>query len=83
VVRAEHSLQFSEVCARLLFPRKAKGRLAYGAVCCHKFKPRNMTDDIFLAQILGHNLLGPNAALSVGQSYPGGAGDAKIRDFAN
>jgi hypothetical protein len=28
-----------------------------------------MTDDIFLAQILGHKLLGPNAALSVGQSY--------------
>jgi hypothetical protein len=24
---------------------------------------------IFLAQILGHKLLGPNAALSVGQSY--------------
>jgi hypothetical protein len=28
-----------------------------------------MTDDIFLAQILGHKLLGSNAALSVGQSY--------------
>jgi hypothetical protein len=28
-----------------------------------------MTDDIFLAQILGHKLLGPNASLSVGQSY--------------
>ena len=24
---------------------------------------------IFLAQILGHKLLGPNASLSVGQSY--------------
>jgi hypothetical protein len=28
-----------------------------------------MTGDIFLAQILGHKLLGPNASLSVGQSY--------------
>jgi hypothetical protein len=28
-----------------------------------------MTDDIFLAQILGHKLPGPDAALSVGQSY--------------
>ena len=28
-------------------------RSAYGAICCHKFKPRNQTDDIFLAQILG------------------------------
>jgi hypothetical protein len=44
-------------------------RSAYGAVCCHKFKPKNITDDIFLAQILGHKLLGPNAFLSVGQSY--------------
>jgi hypothetical protein len=43
-------------------------RSAYGAVCCHKFKPKNQTDDI-LAQILGHKLLGPNASLSVGQSY--------------
>jgi hypothetical protein len=33
-------------------------RSAYGAICCHKFKPRNQTDDIFLAQILGHKLLG-------------------------
>jgi hypothetical protein len=41
----------------------------YGALCCHKFKPKNKTDDIFLAQILGHKLLGPNASLSVGQSY--------------
>jgi Telomere resolvase len=44
-------------------------RSAYGAICCHKFKPKNQTDDIFLAQILGHKLLGPNACLSVGQSY--------------
>jgi Telomere resolvase len=44
-------------------------RSAYGAVCCHKFKPKNMTDDIFLAQILGHKLLPGAAALSVGQSY--------------
>ena len=36
---------------------------------CHRFKPQNQTDDIFLAQILGHKLLGPNASLSVGQSY--------------
>jgi Telomere resolvase len=44
-------------------------RRAYGAICCHRFKPKNMTDDIFLAQILGHKLVGPNASLSVGQSY--------------
>jgi Telomere resolvase len=44
-------------------------RSAYGAICCHRFKPKNITDDIFLAQILGHKLLGPNASLSVGQSY--------------
>jgi hypothetical protein len=44
-------------------------RNAYGAICCHRFKPQNQTDDIFLAQILGHKLLGPNASLSVGQSY--------------
>jgi hypothetical protein len=36
---------------------------------CHRFKPPNQTDDIFLAQILGHKLLGPNASLFVGQSY--------------
>jgi hypothetical protein len=34
-------------------------------ICCHMFKPKNQTDDIFLA----HKLLGPNASLSVGQSY--------------
>ena len=44
-------------------------RSAYGAICCHRFKPKNQTDDIFLAQILGHKLFGPNASLSVGQSY--------------
>jgi hypothetical protein len=44
-------------------------RSAYAAICCHRFKPKNITDDIFLAQILGHKLLGPNASLSVGQSY--------------
>jgi len=44
-------------------------RSAYGAICCHRFKPQNQTDDIFLAQILGHKLLGPSASLSVGQSY--------------
>jgi hypothetical protein len=44
-------------------------RSAYGAICCHKFKPKNQTDDIFLVQIPGHKLLGPNASLSVGQSY--------------
>jgi hypothetical protein len=42
---------------------------AYGAICCHKFKPKNMTDDVFLAEILGHKLLGSNASLSIGQSY--------------
>jgi len=31
-------------------------RSAYGTICCHKFKPKNQTDDIFLAQILGHKL---------------------------
>ena len=30
-------------------------RSAYGAICCKRFKPQNMTDDIFLAQILGTN----------------------------
>ncbi len=44
-------------------------RSAYAAICYHRFKPPNQTDDIFLAQILGHKLLGPNASLSVGQSY--------------
>ena len=44
-------------------------RSAYGAICCHRFKPKNMTDDIFLAEILGHKLLPGSAALSVGQSY--------------
>ena len=44
-------------------------RSAYGAICCHKFKPQHQTADIFLAQILGHKLLGPNPSLSVGQSY--------------
>src|SRR6516225_9441963 len=44
-------------------------RSAYGAICCHLFKPKKQTDGIFLAQILGHKLLGPNASLSVGQSY--------------
>ena len=27
-------------------------RSAYGAICCHRFKPENQTEDIFLAQIL-------------------------------
>ena len=44
-------------------------RSAYAAICCQRFKPQNQTDDIFLAQMLGHKLLGPNASLSVGQSY--------------
>ena len=38
-------------------------------VCKYAALPKNMTVDIFLAQILGHKLLGPNAALSVGQSW--------------
>jgi telomere resolvase len=42
-------------------------RSAYAAICCHRFKPRNQTDDIFLAQILGHKLLGPNAASPSGR----------------
>jgi hypothetical protein len=32
-------------------------------------KPINMTEDIFIAEILGHKLLPSAAALSVGQSY--------------
>jgi hypothetical protein len=44
-------------------------RHAYAAICCHRFKPKNMTDDIFIADILGHKLLPGSAALSVGQSY--------------
>jgi telomere resolvase len=44
-------------------------RSAYSAICCQLFKPKNMTEDIFLAQILGHKLLPGAAALSVGQSY--------------
>src|SRR6201987_3152526 len=44
-------------------------RSAYGAICCHRFKPKNTTDDIFLAQIMGHKLLPGAAALSVGQSH--------------
>jgi hypothetical protein len=36
-------------------------RSAYGAICCQLFKPQNMTEDISLAQILGHKLL-PGAA---------------------
>ena len=50
-------------------PNTRKRVRTYGAICCHKFKPKNISDDIFLAQILGHKLLGPNASLSVGQSY--------------
>jgi Telomere resolvase len=44
-------------------------RSAYSAICCQKFKPQNMTDDIFISEILGHKLLPGAAALSVGQSY--------------
>ena len=44
-------------------------RSAYAAICCHRFKPKNMTDDIFIADILGHKLLPGSAALSVGQSH--------------
>jgi hypothetical protein len=28
-------------------------------------KPKNITDDIFLAQILGHKLLGPNSTFPI------------------
>jgi hypothetical protein len=44
-------------------------RSAYAAICCHRFKPKNMTEDIFIAEILGHKLLPGATALSVGQSY--------------
>ena len=52
-----------------LFWKPGHLRSAYAGVCCHRFKPKNMTDDIFLAEILGHKLLPGAAALSVGQSY--------------
>jgi telomere resolvase len=29
-------------------------RSAYGAICCHKFKPKNITDDYLPRSILGH-----------------------------
>jgi predicted ATP-dependent serine protease len=35
------------------------------AILTRYCKPKSITDDIFLAQILGHKLLGPNASLSV------------------
>src|SRR4029077_18633071 len=41
-------------------------RSAYGAICCHRFKPPNQTEYIVLAQILGHKLLPWATALSVG-----------------
>src|SRR4029077_2328053 len=44
-------------------------RSAYAAICCHRFNPPNMTEDIFIAEILGHKLLPGAAVLSVGQSY--------------
>jgi hypothetical protein len=31
-------------------------RSAYGAICCHKFKPHDIIDDIFLAQILNSSV---------------------------
>ena len=34
-----------------------------------RFIPVHVESNIFLAQILGHKLLGPNASLAVGQSY--------------
>jgi hypothetical protein len=36
---------------------RATSEAAYGAICCHRFKPKNQTGGIFLAQILGHKLL--------------------------
>jgi hypothetical protein len=38
-------------------------------LCATASSPRTLTDDIFLAEILGHKLLPGAAALSVGQSY--------------
>jgi len=32
-------------------------RSACAAICCHRFRSKNMTEDIFIAEILGHNLL--------------------------
>ena len=62
-----HGCRFDAHALSLRIPEQI--RCAYGGICCHRFKPKNITDDIFLAQILGHKLLGPNASLSVGQSY--------------
>jgi Telomere resolvase len=50
-------------------------RSAYGVICCHRFKPKNQTDDIFLAQILGHKLLGPNS------TFPSPTVDDKVTSF--
>ena len=44
-------------------------RSAYGAMCCHRFNPKNMTDDIFLAQSLGHKLpVRTDLSLTVGST---------------
>ena len=53
------------LCDRLLLNKC----LTSGAICWPQVQTQNQTDDIFLAQILGHKLLGPNPSLSVGQSY--------------
>jgi hypothetical protein len=44
-------------------------RSVYAAICCHRFKPKNITEDIFIAKILGHKLLPGAAAFSVTQSF--------------
>jgi len=46
-------------------------RSAYAAICCHRFKPRNMTDDIFLALILGHKALAGRCSVVGGAELQG------------
>jgi hypothetical protein len=52
-----HGLRRHNALKRLqrLCEREVNILSAYGAICCKRFKPQNMTDDVFLAQILGTN----------------------------
>jgi hypothetical protein len=59
---------------RLRLPRSTPGNQATSAQptapsVATSSNPKTRPTIIFLAQILGHKLLGPNASLSVGQSY--------------
>ena len=55
--------------ASFSLPKKATPLPRPHLSACHRFKPKNMTEDIFSAEILGHKLLPGATALSVGQSY--------------